>query len=177
MVSGWQGGHLSTGCRRYYTKGSSVAVRDLETGREKELYRAGSSSFIGPNVDVSPDGRQVALHVLSPKQPELLMVIPTSGGEARKLLEVHPPELIQSITWTPDSRYILFAEGRALTDEPKNDLWRIRAEGGTPEKLNLAMLREVRFHPDGRHIAFTAGQNKSEVWVMENFLPFIRTAK
>ena len=161
------------------TKGSSVAVRDLETGREKELYRAGSSSFIAPNVDVSPDGRQVALDVLSPKQPELLMVIPTSGGEARKLLEVHPPELIGSFTWTPDSRYILFAEGRALTNEPKNDLWRIRAEGGTPEKLNLAMdgLREVHFHPDGQHIVFTAGHNKSEVWVMENFLPLIRTAK
>lgn len=161
------------------TKDSSVAVRDLETGGEKELYHAGLSSFIGPNVDVSPDGRQLALHVLSPKHPELLLVIPTSGGEARKLLEVHPPELIQSIVWTPDSRYILFAEGRALTEEPKNELWRIPTGGGTPEKLALGMdwLREIRFHPDGRHIAFTAGQNKSEVWVMENFLPLIRTAK
>jgi len=160
-------------------KGSSVAVRDLETGREKELYRAASSSFIAPNVDVSPDGRQVALRVLSPKQPELLMLIPTSGGEARNLLEVHPPELIQSIAWTPDSRYILFAEGRALTEQPKNELWRIPAEGGTPEKLALGMdwLREVNFHPDGHHIAFTAGQNKSEVWVMENFLPLTRAPK
>ena len=160
-------------------KGSSVAVRDLETGQEKELYRAGSSSFIEPNIDVSPDGRQVALQVLSPKQPELLLVVPGSGGEARKLLEVHQPELIKWIAWTPDSRYILFAEGRALTDEPKNELWRIPAEGGAPEKLALEMdsLREVRFHPDGHHIAFTAGQNKSEVWVMENFLPLTRAAK
>jgi Tol biopolymer transport system component len=31
----------------------------------------------------------------------------------------------------------------------------------------------VRVYPDGRRIAFTASQRpgKSEVWVMENFLP------
>jgi hypothetical protein len=31
-------------------------------------------------------------------------------------------------------------------------------------------------HPDGRHIAFVAGGNKGEVWVMEDFLPRTKAA-
>jgi Tol biopolymer transport system component len=162
------------------TQGSSLVVRDLETGREKELYRAELPSFIDYNVDVSPDGAQLAFPLMqSRNQPRLLMVISTSGGEPRKLLEVYERELIPSITWTADSHSIVFAKGRALLQDSKDELWRISAEGGAPEKLGLTMdwLGDLRLHPDGQRIAFTAGQNKSEVWVLENFLPVLRATK
>jgi hypothetical protein len=32
-------------------------------------------------------------------------------------------------------------------------------------------------HPDGRQIAFVAGENKEEVWVLENFLPAVNAKK
>jgi len=32
----------------------------------------------------------------------------------------------------------------------------------------------LRTHPDGRRLAFVAGRHKTEVWVMENFLPALR---
>jgi hypothetical protein len=32
-------------------------------------------------------------------------------------------------------------------------------------------LRELSCHPDGRRIAFGAGRDRGEVWVLENFLP------
>ena len=32
-------------------------------------------------------------------------------------------------------------------------------------------MRELCAHPDGRHMAFTAGQGRSETWLLENFLP------
>jgi hypothetical protein len=36
----------------------------------------------------------------------------------------------------------------------------------------------MRVHPDGRRIAFTADEpTRSEVWVMENFLPALKAAK
>jgi len=35
----------------------------------------------------------------------------------------------------------------------------------------------LAIHPDGRQIAFTAGEVKEEVWVMENFLPALKAAK
>ena len=54
-------------------------------------------------------------------------------------------------------------------------LWRISAEEGEPQVLALDLkgdqLNSLRFHPDGRRIAFIAGDHKEEVWVMENFLP------
>ena len=37
--------------------------------------------------------------------------------------------------------------------------------------LAAADMRELVVHPDGRRIAFTSGGDRSEVWVMENFLP------
>ena len=39
------------------------------------------------------------------------------------------------------------------------------------ELKDLNGLRNLRFHPDGKQIAFTAGSYSAEVWVMENFLP------
>ena len=38
-------------------------------------------------------------------------------------------------------------------------------------------LRELRVHPDGRQIAFTAGEGRGELWVMENFLPARQPAR
>lgn len=163
-------------------KSSYLVVRDIETGREKELYRVELPSLIGYYpVEISPDGRHLAFRLYqSPNLPELLMVISTSGGEARKLLEVPDPEFIYGLAWTPDSRYLAFSKVQGpLPQKSKSELWRIPAEGGVPEKLGLNMdfLHGIHFHPDGQRIAFTAGLPKSEVWVMENFLPALRAAK
>ncbi len=35
----------------------------------------------------------------------------------------------------------------------------------------MDLLINLRFHPDGQRIAFSAGEGKGEVWVMEGFLP------
>jgi hypothetical protein len=47
--------------------------------------------------------------------------------------------------------------------------------GGEPQKAGLSMsqLMILRVSPDGKNVAFTASEQpeKSEVWVMENFLP------
>jgi len=57
--------------------------------------------------------------------------------------------------------------------DSKTDLWLISAQDGEARKLDLTAesMRDLCIHPDGRHIAFTAGPSQSEVWVMENFLP------
>lgn len=41
------------------------------------------------------------------------------------------------------------------------------------KRLGLTMdnLRDLRVHPEGRHISFTSGPEMSELWVMRNFLP------
>ena len=80
--------------------------------------------------------------------------------------------------WTPDSRNVLFVKGNA-TNLKMRSLWRVPATGGklTPIGLEMEKLREPVISPNGKHIAFTAGGNKTELWSMENFLPNDGVAK
>jgi hypothetical protein len=51
------------------------------------------------------------------------------------------------------------------------ELWRAPSQGGGAAKkmdLSAENLREIRVHPGGGKIAFTAGEIAGEVWVMEN---------
>jgi Tol biopolymer transport system component len=162
----------------FSTKSSLILVHDLETGREKELYRAVVPASIGRGLAFSPDGRQLAFVTGDQAtRSTALKVMPTAGGETRELLRAQEPEAIAwnaGLAWTPDGREVLFGRERSTSLEDQTvELWRISAEGGEPQKLELAMeqLRGLRFHPDGRRIVFTAGQFKAEVWVLENFLP------
>ena len=62
---------------------------------------------------------------------------------------------------------------------PDAELWRVSVNGGVPEKLGLTGFRwgSVRVHPEGDRIAYVAGQLKTDVWVMENFLPDLTAAR
>jgi Tol biopolymer transport system component len=176
----------------YYTvKGSSFHVRQLETGVDRELYAAPMAtprSLRLRTLDLSPDGRHLAfVSVDDSTDSTRLSVLPTAGGKPRELLSLKQPETISlgaptaSLAWTPDGRYLLFFKRRQADNNVQAsnpELWRIRAEGGQPEKLLEVPMRRVQslcVHPDGRRIAFAGGggQQKSEVWVMENFLPAV----
>ena len=85
---------------------------------------------------------------------------------------------LSRLIWTPDGQKILFTVHRQDPAKPVNsdqtfELWQVSAAGGQPQKVGLAMerLRDLSLHPDGKRLAFAAGQSKPEVWVMENFLP------
>jgi hypothetical protein len=62
------------------------------------------------------------------------------------------------------------------------ELWRIPASGGEPQRTGFAMEGMMYFapHPDGRRIAFDCGRLSgamSEVWVLENFLPALKSGR
>ncbi|MDP2996545.1 MAG: hypothetical protein Q8N47_03590 [Bryobacterales bacterium] len=177
---GWPSAWSGDGKAIFYHKSDSAAnrsaivVRDLETGQEKELHSLakGSSNYAG-GLALSRDGRQLAFES-SESGSKIIKVLPAAGGEARELLRgdgsLMPPG--GTIAWTPDGRSVLFAR-RTSRGGLKTELWSISVQGGEPRKLELTAenMRDLSVHPDGRHIAFTAGQARSEVWVMENFLP------
>jgi len=153
-------------------KALQILVRDLETGKEKELYRSISDKYIPFNISLSPNGQWLALRCI---RPTSLKVMPTTGGEPRELPEfekvatVHKP-----IAWTADGRYIIFS-GKDPGGEG-HPLYRISAESGKIDRLGLKISRyhSLSVHPDGKHIAFSCWgptPKFGEVWVMENFLP------
>ncbi len=77
-----------------------------------------------------------------------------------------------SVAWAPDGLSLLFT-GKPSPRGSRTELWRVPVQGGEPRKLDLtaAHIRDLRLHPDGRHIAYTAGKDRLEVWALSNFLP------
>ena len=184
--------HYEGGTRKSF----QLLVRNLESGEETELYRQDEAPFIFSELALSPDGQHLAF--VSPNQAGgALKMISTRDGELRELLSVQKPEHIdrQVVAWTPDGRYLLF--GKRNRYEATFQLWRIPAEGGEPERIELEMalprpsqtsfkvvaetgLMELAVHPDGRRIVFSAYQriqSADELWVMENFLPDLEGSK
>jgi Tol biopolymer transport system component len=151
-----------------------ILLRDLESGNEKELYRAPAAEDF--RISRSADGRWLAFLNLADNR--VLRIIPANGGEPRELFRYEQKGNFQiSPAWTADGRYILLSR---LPDQKGNwDLWRVPVDGGQPEKVGLEKRCEsISAHPNGRQIAFFLNEASiNEVWVMENFLPGLKAAR
>ena len=152
----------------YYVHDRSIISHDLETQRERELYRANGYIY---RVTCSPDGRQLAfLEAAEALRPTVVKTMAALGGKPRVLFtlqEGHRFSWGVGLSWTPDGRHVVVG-GPDAPDKP-DELWRIPVGGGEPSKLNLGVkVSHLSLHPDGRRIAFTGPDPKGglEVWVM-----------
>jgi Tol biopolymer transport system component len=162
---------------------AQIVIRDIETGREEEVYRPPVGGVVN-SFALSPDGQWVVFRSYDEAtRVTALNVIPSAGGAPRELVRAEKGENIPGFTplvWSPDGSHILFTKGGAPGQGLTFGLWRVPAQGGEPQEVGLTMefLREVRLHPDGRQIAFAAGQPSSpEVWVLENLSPPTEVSK
>jgi Tol biopolymer transport system component len=162
--------------RNQRTNSDHVLMRDLETGREKELYQA----LRIYNIALSPDGEQLAFWSETGGGVLALQILPVAGGEPRELIRTGLRVYNETLAWTPDGRHLLLAK---RNEDPEtqfpHELWRIASGGGEPESLGLKAqdgLWEVRVHPDGRRIVFVSGRMVTELWAAENFLAGKRSA-
>lgn len=142
-----------------------ICKLELETGVEKEIYRSSKDS--GPFwLASSLDGQQLAIN-----EEGKIRILSCDGKESRDLTEADSGLVL---AWMPDGKNILYGRPQDGSQELV-ELWRVPTAGGEPQKAGLSMSRLMllRVSPDGKSIAFTASEQpeKSEVWVMENFLP------
>ena len=115
------------------TKTSRYVLRDLETGKEKDVHREPARGSLR-DMALSSDGTMLALC-----RSNKLSVVPAAGGQPRDLVTV--PRLqdqkegeavqIASVAWMPGDRFLVFTMG-SPSDEL--ELWRVGVEGGEPEK-------------------------------------------
>jgi len=146
-------------------------VQDLETGEDRELLPRSTN-----NLALSPDGRSLVVRFSDAEgEASVLAIVPAGGGEARELLRVLRPRVLppwSGLAWTSDARHILFVQTSEASTPQPFELWRISIEGGSPQPTGIATerLHDLRVHPDGERIVFAAGQHRTEVWVMEDFL-------
>jgi Tol biopolymer transport system component len=154
-------------------KGSAIVARDVAIGKEREVHSlAGPAVYISSPM-VSPDDRHVAVAVneFDESRSKAVIVVSVAGGEAQTVVRDTRFPWPPPIAWAPDSRGVLFVK-QPNPDDQRTELWIAPLGGGEPRKLDLAApsMRDLSVHPDGRHVAFTSGGDRSEVWVMENFL-------
>ncbi|MDP2916197.1 MAG: tetratricopeptide repeat protein [Candidatus Aminicenantes bacterium] len=147
----------------FVAEGPIIKKRNLDTGEESEIVKGGMF------YDLSPDGREVVFEAKG-----AVKTVSLNGGEPRELFR----GLAQyyNLKWTRDGRYII-AQARGTAS---SEIWRVPAQGGTPLKLGLSVpkLQYFALHPDNRRFAFSVNEgSKSELWVMENFLPPLKVAK
>ncbi len=166
----------STGDRAGTT--GSIFAHDLETGQSKLLPGSPSDAQF---FDLSPDAKWLALvnrgRAVGSERTFTLKIMPAAGGEVREIYSFEQggsPTITPA--WSADGRFIYFSRSQAQSSDALMDLYRISADGGEPQKLDLTMARFRHFsaHPDGQRLAFSSmGENppNSQVWVKENFLP------
>ena len=133
--------------------GSNIFIKDLETGKETQLTNILSRER---NPRWSPDGRHIAF--ISFRDAADLLMIPTGGGEARKLtINVSNPNENRYITrpsWRPDGKELIFGGFFGLGNR---GIWRVPVEGGVPQKLEFGFDMGIEIcdvSPDGAYIAF-----------------------
>ena len=158
----------------FYTRsspvGRAIVERNLETGAERIVYPAPKGRTVGDS-SVSPDGRWLAFR--EGNAPTSIKVLRIESGEVREIVRVEEPDMIPGfggINWTPDGRHLLFVRSSGETGE--RTVWSVAVNGGAARKTELKArsMRDLHLHPDGRRVAFTAGEGADELWVLEHLL-------
>ncbi len=103
---------------------------DVDSGHRTSLTAQGVDSLPA----FSPDGKWVAFKREFAGSAQELFVMAESGGHAQQLTSDARP--IDGITWTADSREIVFASTRRPTE---GSLWRVSISGGQPVAISASM--------------------------------------
>jgi Tol biopolymer transport system component len=157
--------------------GTALVARDLESGEEREIFRAPvEDGRLTGFSSLSPDGTTVAAwHGPGTEAWARLFTIPLDGGEPREIPTAEGVRLGYQVMWTPDQRFLITTRPDDPDDasNPTRHLVRVDIETGETQDLGLSggSIQSLRLSPDGRQLAYVAGSESYEVWVMEGFLP------
>jgi Tol biopolymer transport system component len=136
----------------------------VDIGTQKEILLHGEPA--AGNLSVSPDGRWLAYEGKPPlSRWPALVLLPATGGEPRVLDETPGVATWTGISWTPDSKRILFPR---YIWEGENEIYWISIDGGPAQFTGLRMHAATApsMNRDGRRILFSALEDKSEIWAL-----------
>jgi len=112
-----------------------IRVADIASPASISLIPASGGAatpFLGTAVMAvwSPDGSMIAYHETTPSDP--IFVADTDGRNPRRIFRSDPGVHNHYLAWSPDGRFIFFSRG---LPPDRMDIWRIPAQGGTPERI------------------------------------------
>jgi tricorn protease len=100
----------------------------------------------------SPDGSMIAFSGNYDGNLDIY-VVPASGGLPTRITHHGAPDRI--IDWYPDGKWLLYATSMTSEKDRFNQLYRVSAEGGLPEKLPVPYGEFGAISPDGKLLAYT----------------------
>ena len=168
---------LTTPASGQGAEASGEVIRiDAAGGSEVEVFRAPRGQGIS-SIALAPDGRTLSIITRLDRNRRALLLMPAEGGTPRQVHQFREPSGGGGAqVWAPDGRSILYVQ---MSDSWKEDqtffLRSVQADGGPAGPQTVfewtGQFFGLRFHPNGRVLAFTGRPNtstSSEVWVIEN---------
>lgn len=136
----------------------------VETSEKRRLTAAPAGSLGDYYPAFSPDGKHLAF-VRAPRwSTDDLYVLSLAESEPRRL--TFDNLTITGLTWTPDSREIMFTSRRG---GGTRHLWRVAAEGGTPERVDTIGndVLSPALSLEGNRLAYTQSFDDINIWRIE----------
>ena len=111
----------------------------------------------------SPDGSKLAYHTTEPGDP--IFVADSDGSNGRQILRDLPGQHNHYLAWGADDNWIYFVHGTPATFE--EDLWRISAFGGQPERLTTqnSEMRDPTPLPQGMVLYIARERDREGPWL------------
>jgi Tol biopolymer transport system component len=115
----------------------------------------------------SPDGRRLVYFGKPPDGADPMFIADRSGADARQLVGPHAGMKRNNPVWSEDGQWIYFVSGSEPQDEMNMDVWRVRASGGSPERLTSMHAAANFLAPiDARTVLYTArAEDGSGPWL------------
>lgn len=144
--------------------GGGISLVDVNTRQTRQVTQP-SAQEVDTRPAFSPDGTMLTFVRSQVSEfPQDIYVVPTAGGEARKLTSEHA-QILGRPAWAADGQSIVFASTR----NGEAGLWRVSIKGDEPQWLEQA--GRLAWNPAiarrGERLAFQQILNGTNIWRLD----------